>query len=99
MSAPLNRAAQPNNPLGPKVDGVLIPARAVVWTEGRAWVYIHQDHEHFSRREISTAIPAQEGWLMDNGFLQGERVVVIGAQLLLSEEFRSYSADSGEVEE
>ncbi|MEI9901138.1 MAG: efflux RND transporter periplasmic adaptor subunit, partial [Hyphomicrobium sp.] len=77
---------------GAPVDGVVIPASAVVWWAGRAWVYRRTGDDTFSRREIPTDMPAE----MDAGFIvpaslfkPQEEMVGTGAQMLLSEEFRS----------
>lgn len=76
-------------PVGPEIQGVVIPVDAVVWLDGKSWVYVEKDTEHFVRREISTKVPIKNGWFVSKGFSAGEKVVTNGAQLLLSEEFRS----------
>jgi multidrug efflux pump subunit AcrA (membrane-fusion protein) len=75
--------------VGPQVQGVVIPASAVVWWQGRAWIYVQEDENRFVRRAISTQIPAQDGWFVAKGLAAGDRLVIRGAQLLLSEEFRA----------
>ncbi len=76
-------------PTGPSVRGVLVPSGAIVWWQGKAWAYVQTAPERFSRREISTDTPLPSGWFVAAGFTPGERIVVHGAQELLSEEFRS----------
>ena len=76
-------------PIGPTVQGVMIPAAAVVWWQGKAWVYVQTDPNHFVRRELSTETPVPEGWFVGTGLAAGDSIVVRGAQLLLSEEFRA----------
>ncbi|MBI5756369.1 MAG: multidrug transporter [Nitrospirae bacterium] len=76
-------------PLGKQVKGIIIPDKGVVWWQGRAWVYIQEGTESFIRREVSTEIPVIDGWFAARGLLPGDRIVIKGAQLLLSEEFRS----------
>lgn len=76
-------------PVGPQVQGVLLPASAVTWWQGKAWVYVQKETGHFVRREVSTESPVQEGWFVSKGLSAGDQLVVSGAQLLLSEEFRS----------
>lgn len=76
-------------PVGSKTQGVVVPASAVVWWQGKAWVYVQRAPDQFVRREISTQIPIQKGWFIKHGFAAGDSVVVIGAQLLFSEEFRA----------
>lgn len=53
-----------------------IPASAVVHLQGKEWIYLKKDSERFIRKEISTPLKP------------GEILVVTGAQLILSEEFR-----------
>lgn len=74
---------------GPEVTGVVVPASAVVWLQGKAWLYLQKNEDHFIRREISTETPVKDGWFVSKGLLAGDRIVVGGAQLLLSEEFSS----------
>ena len=76
-------------PVGPHVAGVIVPAPAIVWWQGKAWVYIKKEPDHFVRRAVPTEHPVQDGWFVVNEFSAEAQLVVRGAQLLLSEEFRS----------
>lgn len=76
-------------PNGGRSEGVIVPAAAVVWWQGKAWVYVQKDSDRFVRHEISTETPVPEGWFIRKGLSPSDRVVVSGAQLLLSEELRS----------
>ncbi len=76
-------------PVGPSRTGVIVPSRAAVWWQGKAWVYLEKGSGRFVRREIPTETPIREGWFVAGGFSPGDKVVVKGAQLLQSEEFRS----------
>lgn len=76
-------------PAGEEEQGVNVPADAVVWWQGKAWVYVQADAQRFTRREIPADVPVQDGWFVTTGIKAGERIVVKGAQQLLSEEFRS----------
>jgi hypothetical protein len=69
--------------------GVVIPDSAVVWLDGRAWAYVQKGRESFIRQEVVTSHPVVKGWFVTKKFQNGDRVVVQGAQLLLSEEFRA----------
>lgn len=69
--------------------GVLIPLRSVVRFQGQAWVYVEAEPLVFVRRSVSLDHPARDGWLSASGFRPSERIVVIGAQMLLSEEMKS----------
>ncbi len=72
-----------------RIAGVIVPDSAVVWLQGRAWVYVREGPDRFVRREVSPKQRMEEGWVVTKNVSAGDRVVVEGAQLLLSEEFRS----------
>ena len=76
-------------PAGLPREGVVIPASAVVWQQGSAWVYIRQKPGSFVRRELLPDMPVADGWFAFKGFEPGEMVVVTGAQQLLSQEFHA----------
>ncbi|MFO0794889.1 MAG: efflux RND transporter periplasmic adaptor subunit [Candidatus Brocadiaceae bacterium] len=76
-------------PVGPQVQGGVVPSSAVVWWQGKAWVYAQMDPENFVRREIPTESPVEDGWFVTKGFTPGDQLLMSGAQLLLSEEFRA----------
>ena len=76
-------------PQGTELKGVMVPKEAIVLWQGKAWVYVRKDTGHFARRETATDVPAAEGWFVTQGLAPGDSIVVKGAQLLLSEEFRS----------
>lgn len=48
-------------PVGSPKPGVAVPASAVVWLQGRAWVYLQTAADSFSRREIPTDEPQPGG--------------------------------------
>lgn len=93
-AAPFSRGLAPGTnvsvylPAGKKAEGAVIPASALVWTEGRAWAYVEAAKGHFTRVEVATSNPVEDGFL-SGGFPDGTMVVVRGAEMLLSEEFRS----------
>jgi hypothetical protein len=72
-------------------SGVVIPSNAVVWYAGKAWAYFKtgqdKDDVQFIRKPISTDTEVDEGWF-NQGIAEDSEVVVSGAQLLLSEEFK-----------
>jgi hypothetical protein len=76
-------------PSGKAVDGVTIPASAIVWWQDKAWVYRRIDPERFARTEIATDLPTTGGSYIVAALPNGAEVVTRGAQLLLSEEFRA----------
>lgn len=77
-------------PVGTPVRGVTIPQSAVVWWQGKAWVYEATSPTTFTRREVPTENPVSGGDFVPSSiFTPGTTVVIAGAQALLSEEFRS----------
>ena len=75
--------------------GVLIPRAAIVQQDGRLWAYVQTKDDRFSRRAVPLDYPTDAGYLAAKGFAPGERIVITGAQTLLSEEFKSQNeADS-----
>jgi hypothetical protein len=71
------------------IDGVTLPASAVVWYAGKPWVYKKQGEESFIRLPISIDNETNGGWFNRSEKLaSGDNLVVNGAQLLLSEEFK-----------
>lgn len=48
-------------PVGQPTAGVLVPASAIVWLQGRAWVYLRTKADTFTRREIATTLPTSGG--------------------------------------
>lgn len=68
--------------------GVVVPADAVVWYANQAWVYQRDGTERFVRRPVSTEQEAGDGWFNAGSLKPGDEVIVRGAQLLLSEEFK-----------
>ncbi|MBI3851557.1 MAG: hypothetical protein HY298_14965 [Verrucomicrobia bacterium] len=71
---------------GQAQSGAVIPRNAVVRFNGKPWVYFQSGNQTFTRREISEDQPLAEGWFAAQGMKAGDRVVVQGAQMLLSEE-------------
>ena len=71
---------------GEAQSGVVIPRAAVTRFNGKPWIYLLTDTNTFLRREISLERPLAEGWFAAQGLKPGDRAVVGGAQLLLSEE-------------
>ena len=67
--------------------GVIIPSNAVVWYAGTSWAYFKQGKDQFIRKPISADTEVEAGWF-NQGIDANSEVVVNGAQLLLSEEFK-----------
>jgi HlyD family secretion protein len=80
---------------GPSRTGVDIPTAAIVRVEGQAYVFVQTAAEEFVRRPISLDQPTEAGYLAAASVAAGDRIVVQGAQMLLSEEFKSRIATEG----
>lgn len=75
-------------PTGAEQAGGIVPAAAVVWWQGKAWIYLQSAPGRFVRQELPAAVPAEQVWFAP-GALKGAQLVVRGAQILLSEELRA----------
>lgn len=73
---------------GQPSTGFLIPQSAVVRTGGKTWIYRQVAADKYSRQEVTLASSSNRGWLV-TGVTERDRVVTVGAQLLLSEEQKS----------
>ncbi len=78
------------------IEGVLVPAAALVRLEGKAWVYAAAD-EGLVRLPVNLVQPMADGWLVQ-GATAGQEIVVEGAGGLLSAELHA-AAGVGEEEE
>ena len=85
--------------VGSEMRGLIVPDSAVVWSEGKAWIYEQTDSNRFTRRAVAIDIPVEKGFFVTQGFSPGERVVSRGAQALLSEELLSGGRPGGGSDE
>lgn len=69
------------------IEGIVIPSSAVVWYAGTPWAYFKEGDDAFVRKPISADIEIDAGWF-NTGFETDSELVIKGAQLLLSEEFK-----------
>lgn len=68
---------------------LVIPQSAVVRYGGRSFAYVQTAPEKFVRQEIRIDEPVSDGYAVNEGFHAGDHVVTVGAETLLSEEFKS----------
>ena len=66
---------------------------ALVRHEGQVFVYLQKADEKFEREEVKLDLPLKDGWLVRGEISAGDKVVVTGAQQLLSEELKSRSGE------
>lgn len=71
-----------------EIEGVIIPASAVVWYADRPWVYIRRDDGAFFRLPLDKSAETGAGWFVGEGITSDDHIVIRGGQMLLSEEFR-----------
>ena len=78
---------------GKPKTGVLVPSSALVRFEGEVFIYVQKQEDKFEREEVKLDVPLKNGWLVAEGLSPGEKIVVTGAQQLLSEELKSRSGE------
>ncbi len=78
---------------GEPLSGVFIPGTAIIWRDGQAWIYTKMADQNFKRVVLPTDYKTVNGWFVARPDWAGMKVVVMGAQTLLSEEFRDHLGD------
>lgn len=74
-------------PLGDATQtGVTVPLAAVIWYAGQPWAYVETAAGHYQRRPLRVDARNASGWFETSSFRAGDRVVVRGGELLLSQE-------------
>jgi hypothetical protein len=73
---------------GEAEKGWRIPRSAVIRYEGAAWVYEQTGEETFERVLVALKRPLEDGWLVTDGLSATNRLVIAGAQTLLSEQLK-----------
>jgi hypothetical protein len=76
--------------------GIIVPRPALLRHEGELFVYVQTDDETFRRTELHAERPLENGWFVRSGLAPNDKVVIAGAQQLLSEELKA--ASGGEEE-
>jgi hypothetical protein len=77
---------------GPPQAGVDVPGAALLRHAGRSFLYVQTADDTFARRVVRLERPTTDGWFVASGIAAGERVVVTGAQQLLSAELAGSTA-------
>lgn len=80
---------------GAEQQGLLVPRSALLRHDGELFVYVQSGAELFRRTRVELGRPLPAGWLVQSGLEMPAKVVVAGAQQLLSEELLG----RGEAEE
>ncbi len=94
VAAGLNLLAE--LPLGQVLHGVVVPESAVVWWEGQGWAYQQTGDQRFVRQPMPTDAPVRNGWFVGATLAPNDKLVLRGAQALLSAETRPASSALGD---
>jgi hypothetical protein len=81
---------------GEPLNGVMIPAAAILRYEGKGWVYQQTETNQFLRTEIPLDYPVNGGWFVPDRVPVTNGVVVVGAQTVLSAESSGGGFNTGE---
>jgi hypothetical protein len=76
-------------PRAQEPKALIVPESAVVWLQGKAWIYLRTSPETFVRRQIAPNHPGPDGGYVVSGLAPDTQLAVRGVQMLLSEEFRA----------
>ena len=66
-----------------------LPRAAFVRHEGSAWVYVQTESGSYERRRVDLARPLADGFALTGGVAETDKVVIVGAQQLLSMEMQA----------
>lgn len=89
VEAQLNTAGEP-------VNGVVVPDSAILRYEGKGWVYVQTDTNQFERAEVPLDKLMEGGWFVSENLSATNRIVVGGAQTVLSAELSGGAFTTGE---
>jgi hypothetical protein len=72
-------------------SGFDIPRSAILRHDGRTWIFVQKEEDKFVRKPVALDTPLDTGWFVaeGGGVAAGDRLVVVGAQTLLSEEMKA----------
>src|SRR5919197_3795151 len=86
-TAKLDRADAPAalSAAGAPRTGVLLPDGAVIRYGGKTWAYVQLGDDNFARVQAPLDYATEQGWFVGSKIKAGQRVVVTGVELLLSE--------------
>jgi hypothetical protein len=67
-------------------EGFVVPRAAVVRAQGLSWIYVQTGTDTFARLELDTGRPSPKGWFVTKGLSATNKIIVQGAQTVLSQE-------------
>lgn len=80
---------------GEPQTGFAIPSSAILRYEGATWIYTQTGTTNFVRHTITLGQPMENGWFVTNGVSADDKMVVTGAQTVLSQELNAVGFTSG----
>jgi hypothetical protein len=72
--------------VGAPEPGVLVPASAVVVSQGKFWCYVEKKPGTFERVELDPSRPTADGYFVTQGISAGDKIVTAAAGQLLARE-------------
>ena len=78
---------------GETESGVTVPREALLRHEGETFVYLQTGDDTFARKEVELDRPAADGWFVHQCLKPEDKVVIVGAQQLLSEELKGQGGE------
>ena len=75
--------------------GFAIPSSAILRHDGATWIYVQTGVTNFVRHTISLEEPLENGWFVSSGVSTNDKIVVTGAQSVLSQELNGTGFTSG----
>jgi hypothetical protein len=76
-------------------QGYVVPRAAVVRSQGIPWIYVQKGADTFARIGLDTGRPSPKGWFVTNGLSATNRIIVQGAQTVLSHEMSGAGSAPG----
>ena len=73
-----------------------IPKSAIIWNEGKPWIYVESSNNSFLRHPIFKFEEVNDGWVVQFENIPPWAIVTKGAQLLLSEEYKHLITNENE---
>ena len=80
---------------GEPVNGLVVPAGAVLRHEGKGWVYVQTETNKFQRVEIPLNRLGDDGWFVSENLSATNCIVTSGAQTILSAELSGGGFNTG----
>jgi hypothetical protein len=78
---------------GEPQNGVVVPRSAIVRHEGETFVYLQSRDDLFERVPVELEHPIENGWFVQQKLTADQKIVVLGAQQLLSQELNGGGAE------